>query len=70
MATVNSTASASNKNKTIHRKVFCTTHSLLSLPSRIYEYGEILMCCSENTVQGCTVEGKKGEMEMFNQIEI
>ena len=37
MASVNSTASASNKNKTIHRKVFCITHSLLSLPSRMYD---------------------------------
>ena len=36
MATVNSTASAPNKSKTIHRKVFRTTHSLLSLPSKMY----------------------------------
>ena len=33
MATVNSAACASNKNKTVHRKVFCTTHCILSHPS-------------------------------------
>ena len=43
MATVNSTASTSNKNKTIHRKVFCSTHSLLSLPSRMYGYNLTFM---------------------------
>ena len=38
MAKVNSTACASNNNKIIHCKVFCTTNQLLSHPSKIYDY--------------------------------
>ena len=37
MATVNSTACASN-SKIIHCKVFCTTNQLLDHPSKIYDY--------------------------------
>ena len=38
MAKAKSTACASNKNKTFHRKVFCTADRLLSHPFNLYEW--------------------------------